>query len=74
MIKIKPFLFTLMTLFASLGVSAQSVEMADNFRGEGKIYVVVAVALILLITIFFYLFRIDRKLKKLEEENQNSEQ
>lgn len=71
--KTKLFLFTLFTLFTGLGVSAQSVEMADNFRGEGKIYVVVAVALILLITIFFYLFRIDRKLKKLEK-NQNSEQ
>lgn len=71
--KLKPFLFTLWMLFAGFGVSAQSVEMADQFRGEGKIYVVVMVAMILLVTIFFYLFRIDRKLKKLEED-QKSEQ
>ena len=71
--KIKSFLFSLLMLFVSLGVSAQQVEMADNFRGEGKIYIVVIIALMLLITIFFYLFRIERKLKKLEE-NQNSEQ
>lgn len=71
--KLKPFLFTLLMLFAGSGLFAQSVEMADKFRGEGKIYVVVTIALILLITIFFYLFRLDRKLTKMEE-NQNSEQ
>lgn len=71
--KLKSFWFTLLLLFFSFGVSAQSAEMADNFRGEGKIYVVVTVALILLITIFFYLFRLDRKLTKMEE-HQNSEQ
>lgn len=71
--KFKSFLFTLMIIMTGPGVAAQPVEMADKFRGEGKIYVVVMIALLLLISIFFYLFRIDRKLKKLEE-NQNSEQ
>ncbi len=71
--KLKSYLFTLWMLSSSLSLSAQSVEMADKFRGEGKIYVVVMVALILLITIFLYLFRLDKKLTKLEED-QNSEQ
>ena len=71
--KFKSFLFTLIMIMTGYGVTAQPVEMADKFRGEGKIYVVVMIALLLLISIFFYLFRIDRKLKKLEE-NQNSEQ
>jgi len=50
-----------------LNVSAQDVEMADTFRGEGKIYVVVGVMLILLIGLFVYLIRIERKVKKLEK-------
>lgn len=71
--KLKHFLFTLQLAFTGLVVEAQPVEMADKFRGEGKIYVVVMIALILLLGIFFYLFRLDKKLKKLEE-HQNSEQ
>ena len=56
------------TLLAVCSLSAQNAEMADNFRGEGKIYVVVGVMLILLIGLFLYLFRIERKVKKLENE------
>ena len=41
------------------------VEMADAFRSDGKIYVVVLVALIILVGIFFYLFRIEGKIKDL---------
>lgn len=43
------------------------VEMADQFRSSGKIYVVVAVAGILFTAFIFYLFTIDRRLKKLEK-------
>lgn len=43
-----------------------SVEMADVFREDGKIYTVVAVILTILGGIFFYLFSLDRRLKKLE--------
>ncbi|MBH14771.1 MAG: CcmD family protein [Cytophagia bacterium] len=43
------------------------VEMADAFRSEGKIYVVVLVALIILVGIFFYLFRIEGKIKDLNK-------
>ena len=46
---------------------AQDGEMADQFRAEGKIYVVVAVMLVLLLGIIIYLFRIERKIKKLEK-------
>lgn len=44
------------------------IPMADTFRSEGKIYVVLAVVLIILGGLFYYLLRIDRKLKKLEED------
>ena len=45
---------------------AQNAEMADAFRAEGKIYVVVAVILIVLLGLFVYLFTLDRKISKLE--------
>lgn len=44
----------------------RSVEMADDFRGEGKIYVVVAVVLTLLGVVVFYLVRMDVKITNLE--------
>lgn len=44
------------------------VEMADNFRGEGKIYVVVTVAAVILTGIFVYLFALDRKVTKIEKQ------
>jgi CcmD family protein len=34
----------------------------------GKIFVVVAVLAVILVGVFFYMFTIDRKLKKLEKE------
>ena len=46
----------------------QKVEMADKFRADGKIYVVVAVILVILGGMFFYLYRIETKVKKLEKE------
>ena len=49
-------------------LSAQEVEMATGFRAQGKIFVVVAVILIILIGLFVYLFRLEKKLKKLEKE------
>ena len=42
------------------------VEMADNLRAEGKIYVVVTIILIVLAGLIFYLFLLDKKVKKLE--------
>ncbi len=46
---------------------AQEIEMADTFRAEGKIYVVLAVIFILLIGIFVFLFWLESKIKKLEK-------
>ena len=48
-------------------VLGQDVKMADQFRADGKIYVVVGVILILLIGLFIYLYQIERKVKKLEK-------
>ena len=46
---------------------AQNAEMADSFRAEGKIYVVVAIVLIVLVGLVAYLFLLDRKMNKLEK-------
>ena len=43
------------------------VEMADTFRSEGKIYTVIVIVLLILIGIFFYLYRIERKIEKIEK-------
>jgi len=45
----------------------QEIEMADTMRSEGKIYVVVAVVLIILLGLLGYTTHIDRKLSKLEK-------
>ena len=46
----------------------KKVEMADTMRSNGKIYIVVAVCLTILIGLFLYVFSLDRKLAKLEKE------
>ena len=43
--------------------------MADAMRSNGKIYVVVAVCLTILIGLFIYVFIVDRKVSRLENEN-----
>lgn len=51
-----------------LAAQAQSdVQMADGMRAEGKIYVVVAIILIVLSGLIAYLVMLDRKVNKLEK-------
>lgn len=45
----------------------EQIEMADQFRADGKIYVVVAVILTVLGGMFAYLFLMDKKIKSLEK-------
>jgi uncharacterized membrane protein YdbT with pleckstrin-like domain len=44
-------------------------QMADTFRSEGKIYVVIAVISIIFVCLIGYLIYIDMKLRKLEKNN-----
>jgi hypothetical protein len=64
--KILAFIFTLLSLNLQ---AQQEVEMADQLRADGKIYVVVAVLSIILLGILLYLIRIDAKISKLEKES-----
>ena len=67
-------LFALLALFLGfMGLMAQAqpdsqhVEMADQLRANGKIYVVVAVLIVILLGLFLYLARLDRKITRLEK-------
>jgi hypothetical protein len=55
------FLFTSLPLFAQ-----DKPEMADLMRSNGKIYVVVGCSLIILTGLFLYVWRVDRKIKNIE--------
>jgi cytochrome bd-type quinol oxidase subunit 2 len=47
------------------------VEMADVFRQDGKIYVVVAIIGVVLAGLIIYTIRIDQRVQRLEEEFKN---
>jgi ABC-type amino acid transport system permease subunit len=53
------------------GIFAQDkkVEMADTMRSNGRIYVVVAVVVTILLGLILYVTRLDRKMTRLEKEN-----
>jgi CcmD family protein len=42
--------------------------MADRLRADGKIYVVVAVVLVVLLGLLTYLIRLDGRISKVEKE------
>lgn len=58
-------LLSFTTLFAQQN---QPVEMADVMRSSGRIYVVIAIIVIIFVGLAIYLFSIDRRLKKIEKE------
>ena len=63
---IKNILGTVLLLISLTSQAQSEVEMADGMRAEGKIYVVVAIILIVLGGLVAYLALLDRKVKKLE--------
>ncbi|MBA3663474.1 MAG: CcmD family protein [Bacteroidetes bacterium] len=63
-------IFCLLFLFVTVIANAQSAtepQMADTFRQEGKIYVVIAVLATIFVALSVFLMILDRKVKKLEE-------
>ena len=60
----------LVLAFLSAALQAQpAVEMADQFRADGKIRVVVGVIVIIFVGLLVYMIRLDRKVRKMEEDN-----
>ncbi len=71
MMRIKKITSLLALLLVSAACFGQDkkVEMADLMRSNGRIYVVVAVVLTILVGLILYLLRLDRKISKLEKNN-----
>lgn len=63
------FAFLLLLSLPGLAMAQSGVD--SLMRSSGRIYVVIAVLLVILLGIFLYMFRVERKLKKLEKERQN---
>jgi uncharacterized BrkB/YihY/UPF0761 family membrane protein len=60
----------LLSVIAPLYSLAQDkAKQTDLMRSSGRIYVVIAVMLAILTGIILYLVRLERKIKKLEKEN-----
>lgn len=57
----------LLLLMPALAQAQSEIEMADAMRADGKIYVVVAVLLIIFFGLIVYLINLDRKVSKLEK-------
>lgn len=60
------FLIVAMQLFAQQGGS-----LSDDIYASGKIYVVVACVVLILLGLIFFLFTMDRRLKKLEKRSED---
>ena len=59
------FILCMMHSFAN----AQTAPSADLMRSNGKIYVVIAVVVVIVLGIFIYLFNLDKKISRLEKDN-----
>jgi CcmD family protein len=62
------FILLILSMLSKAQGTTQKVEMADLMRSNGRIYVVVAVMLTILIGLVLYVVRLDRKISKLEKE------
>jgi hypothetical protein len=58
----------LLLLSPGLLVAQEKTGFDNTMRSNGRIYVVIAVILVILAGLILYLVRLDRKLRKLEKE------
>ena len=69
--KTKTFFILLLCFVSRLTAQTSKIEnetMADLMRSNGKIYVVVAVVVTILLGLILYLFRVEKKITSLEKE------
>jgi hypothetical protein len=59
----------LVCAFPCFSQDNQTVEMADTFRQDGKIYTVVISLVVVLTGVLIFLVRIDRKINRLEKKD-----
>ena len=63
------FLLLLINSFVFAQDTASATEAGTGMRSEGKIYVVVAVVVTILLGLFLYIIGLDRKITRLEKKN-----
>ncbi len=63
------FVSCIVSLFATAQSATQRDEPTDFMRSDGKIYVVVAVIVVIVIGLFLYLANLDKKITKLEKDS-----
>jgi hypothetical protein len=66
----KQWLFLLCAGVTQIGFS-QAEAGPDFMRSTGKIYVVAAVTLVILVALFFYMIMIDRRISRIEKRHKN---
>ncbi|MBT3545521.1 MAG: CcmD family protein [Saprospiraceae bacterium] len=71
--KNKPFLLSIFLVILSINLLLAESGSIDFLRSTGKIYSVVAVIAVIFLGIVWYLFRLDKKITKLEKEIYNEE-
>ncbi len=64
---IAKFSLVFLGIVLSFNAQAQEPEMAEKFRQDGMIYVVIVIMSIVMIGLLLFVFLTDRKVKKLEK-------
>lgn len=68
----RKWILTLLLFLPVFSYAQQGQEMADTFRSNGKIYVVLLVICTIFAGIILFLVYLERKIKKLERNQNNS--
>jgi CcmD family protein len=72
-IKIKKFVSLTIIMMLWLGIATAQGSNLDFLRSTGKIYAVVTVIAVIFVGIVIFLFRLDNKLTKLENQIKNEQ-
>ncbi len=67
--KLKKIGATIALSILTVFVNAQENAEQDVMRSNGKIYVVVAVVVTIVVGLFIYLWNLDRKIRRMEKRN-----
>ncbi len=66
--KILSLVFLLSAMISSAQVEVSGPQMADTFRSDGKIYVVITVIAMIFAALVIFLIALERKVNKLEKQ------
>ena len=69
--RILSLVFLLAAFFSSAQETSAAPAMADTFRSEGKIYIVITVIGMIFVALVIFLIMLERKVNKLEKQINN---